>query len=266
MESTSVNIAVFILLLQCSSYAALTTLSEDGLSLYKIRQHFSDSSQLKALWVGSNPCLDKWIGVICDNGSATIVIGLHLTHVQLRGHIPKRLSHLHHLEDLWLDHNKLDGAIPVELGNLANLKSLRLHGNMLKGYLPDKLRKIPDLSYDPMFICNAPDDEACVKFNANLGSRQTSLFQNNFASSPVQSRLVSSQNLEMEKSGEHSEKSSEVFERSLLSQLSAPTPLIALPKGEDKHSWTCLCNPGGILGTQNYSSSDNSFTDCNCLS
>ncbi|XP_057859287.2 receptor-like serine/threonine-protein kinase NCRK isoform X2 [Cryptomeria japonica] len=153
--------------------------------------------------------------------------------MQLQGHIPKRLSQLRYLQDLWLDHNQLDGTIPVELGNLANLKSLRLHGNMLKGYLPDKLKTIPDLSYDPMFICNAPDDEACAKINANLVSSVQSL---------------------------------KVSERSLLSQSSAPTPLIPLSKANDKESWTCLCNPGGILGTQNYSTDDNSFTDCDCLS
>jgi len=97
------------------------------------------------------------------------------------------------------------------------------------------------------------------------------VFQNSLVtSSPVQSGSLSLQNLENDvqnsKGMKHKVVFSEVSRRILLIQLSAPSPSITLPKDEDKEIWTCLCGPGGILGTQNYSRSSNSFTDCNCLS
>lgn len=84
-------------------------------------------------------------------------------------------------------------------------------------------------------------------------------------SSYAASTVISAEGLSFYNNQESTAESPEVSERSLLSQTSAPTPLIALPKGEGKESWTCLCYLGGIIGTQN-SSSVNAFTDCNCLS
>lgn len=271
MERLIVHFSVIVLLLQSSSNAARIALSAEELSLNEIRLHFSNGSQLNRLWVGSSPCLDEWRGVICDNETASIVIGLHLSHMQLQGHIPKGFSQLRHLQELWLDHNQLRGTIPIDMGNLANLKSLRLHGNRLKGYLPENLRAIPDLSYDPKLICNAPDDSACGTLNPNSTSRKMSVFQNSLVnSSPVQIGSQSLQNLENDvqnsKVMEHTAVFSEVSKRILLLQLGAPSPLIALHKDEDKEIWTCLCDPGGILGKQNYSRISDSFTDCNCTS
>lgn len=271
MERLIIHFSVIVLLLQSLSNAARIALSAEELSLNEIRLHFSNGSQLNRLWVGSSPCLDEWRGVICDNETASIVIGLHLSHMQLQGHIPKGFSQLRHLQELWLDHNQLRGTIPIDMGNLANLKSLRLHGNRLKGYLPENLRAIPDLSYDPKLICNAPDDSACRTLNPNSTSRKMSVFQNSLVnSSPVQIGSLSLQNLENDvqnsKVMEHTAVFSEVSKRILLLQLGAPSPLIALHKDEDKEIWTCLCDPGGILGKQNYSRISDSFTDCNCTS
>lgn len=273
MERLTVHFIVIVLLLQSSSNAARTALSADELSLNEIRLHLFNSSQLNTLWVGSKPCLDEWLGVICDNETetASIVIGLHLSDMQLQGSIPEIFSQLHHLQELWLDQNQLNGTIPIELGNLANLKSLRIHGNRLKGYLPEKLRAIPDLSYDPKLICSAPDDAACRTLNPKPPSRKISDFQNSFVTASLsQSESLSVQNLKNDvqnsKGIKHGAVFSEVSKRIQLIQFSAPAPLISLPKDEDKEIWTCLCDPGGILGTQNYSKRSNSFTDCDCLS
>eukprot|EP01018_Ginkgo_biloba_P031281 Gb_27332 [translate_table: standard] len=263
MERIALPVVVLILVLKCPINAVSSMLSADGLSLYKVREHFVNSSQLNLLWVGSDPCHDKWRGVVCDKGTSSIIIGLQLSHMQLEGHIPEILSQLHHLQELWLDQNQLTGMIPIELGNLTNLKSLRLEGNMVKGYLPEKLRGIPELSYDSEFICNVPADGACAMLSTNSKSRQTSILQTYFVSgSPVHSGQLSAQNLEtnvlIPESAEGSEN-----KRILLSQSSAPS---LLRKEDDNESWTCLCDPGGVLGTQKYRNDDDSFTDCNCSS
>mmetsp|Transcript_8093 Transcript_8093/g.25409 ORF Transcript_8093/g.25409 Transcript_8093/m.25409 type:complete len:431 (+) Transcript_8093:93-1385(+) len=84
----------------------------------------------------SDPCLDRWEGVLCLDGH---VMSLALPNNNLRGTLPAALGHLVHLRTLVLEHNQLRGPLPPQLRQLARLQFVSLNDNEVEGALDGTL-------------------------------------------------------------------------------------------------------------------------------
>eukprot|EP00949_MAST-11_sp_MAST-11-sp1_P001324 g1324.t1 len=82
----------------------------------------------------SDPCIDGWSGVTCDEEGH--VIELDLNGNRLLGYLPRSLNHLKYLQRLDVNHNLLTGKLPKGLGDLTGLKFLNLSHNKFIGPIP----------------------------------------------------------------------------------------------------------------------------------
>ncbi|KAK1564777.1 hypothetical protein Q3G72_011429 [Acer saccharum] len=111
--------------------------------------------------MSSDPCNDRWVGVICDmslqsvrkialdgfNLSGTLdassvcmtksLAVLSLEGNSVAGEIPEEISNCKQLTHLFLSENQFSGAIPVSLSQLSNLKRLDVSNNNLSREIPD---------------------------------------------------------------------------------------------------------------------------------
>ncbi|XP_059639552.1 probable inactive receptor kinase At2g26730 [Cornus florida] len=118
--------------------------------------------------VTSDPCIDKWRGVGCDNGLQTVkkialdgynftgvldagslcvttsLAVLSLSDNNISGEIPTQIANCNDLGHLYLGGNHFSGNLPASLSQLRNLKRLDVSNNDLFGELPD-LRTISGL-------------------------------------------------------------------------------------------------------------------------
>ncbi|KAI3775773.1 hypothetical protein L1987_45526 [Smallanthus sonchifolius] len=83
-------------------------------------------------WKGNDPCAD-WIGVICNNGSITII---NFQKMELTGSIAPEFANLKSLQRVVLANNNLTGVIPESLTTLPGLMELNLENNNLYGKVP----------------------------------------------------------------------------------------------------------------------------------
>ncbi|XP_024362406.1 leucine-rich repeat receptor protein kinase HPCA1 isoform X1 [Physcomitrium patens] len=97
------------------------------------------------MWVGPDPCVDRWEGVICKGNR---VISLYLVSRDLNGIIPPEIGGLSALQNLDISFNdNLRGALPDELGSLTNLFYLSLQKCSFKGEIPSSLGKLVNLTF-----------------------------------------------------------------------------------------------------------------------
>ncbi|KAG0563566.1 hypothetical protein KC19_8G041600 [Ceratodon purpureus] len=100
-----------------------------------------------SLWSGSDPCLEGWLGILCD-GSKTRVISLYLVRRDLAGEIPPEIGSLSALQNLDLSFNSgLVGEVPAELGSLTSLVYLSLQQCGLSGMIPPSLGKLVNMKF-----------------------------------------------------------------------------------------------------------------------
>ena len=93
-------------------------------------------------WLTDQP-LSEWAGVETDDSGR--VVGLSLSHNNLRGPIHPSIGRLDRLVTLDLGRNWLTGTIPAELGELSLLRELVLRVNGLVGALPAELGALDSL-------------------------------------------------------------------------------------------------------------------------
>ena len=89
----------------------------------------------------TNPCVEKWIGILCSiqNSSNTItlhIVSIDLSNRNLIGILPSDLVQLSWLRNLQLNNNNLHGKIPMEVNKLTNLQSMDVSNNFLTGQIP----------------------------------------------------------------------------------------------------------------------------------
>ncbi|KAK4843959.1 hypothetical protein QYF36_014791 [Acer negundo] len=146
----------------------------------------------------SDPCNDRWMGVICDarlqsvrkivldgfNLSCTLdassvcitksLAVLSLEGNSVAGEIPDEISNCKQMTHLFISDNQFSGAIPVSLSQLSNLKRLEVSNNNLSGELPDFSRisglvsflaennnlsgRIPDFSFSNLMQFNVSNN------------------------------------------------------------------------------------------------------------
>ncbi|DBA04207.1 TPA: hypothetical protein N0F65_004315 [Lagenidium giganteum] len=93
----------------------------------------------------SDPCIDKWYGITCnDQGS---IISIRLSNNNLLGFIPPYFARakLSQLMELDLSSNSLTGSVPPTLSILIGLRVLRLDDNQLNGLVPRELAQLQNL-------------------------------------------------------------------------------------------------------------------------
>ncbi|XP_045814075.1 probable LRR receptor-like serine/threonine-protein kinase At1g67720 [Trifolium pratense] len=92
-----------------------------------------------------DPCVPtSWEWVNCSTITPPRITKINLTRKNLTGEIPRELSNMDALEELWLDGNLLTGQLP-DMSNLINLKIVHLENNKLTGSLPSYLGSLPSL-------------------------------------------------------------------------------------------------------------------------
>lgn len=96
------------------------------------RRRENPVAELQAAAGDSDPCLDRWEGVLCLDGH---VMSLALPNNLLQGTLPAALGNLVHLRALVLEHNLLRGPLPPQLEQLAKLEFASLNDNQLQGPL-----------------------------------------------------------------------------------------------------------------------------------
>ena len=94
----------------------------------------------------TDPCLDEWFGVTCDEEHAAVAIPnqtvtqLWLYSNNLQGEIPSSIRELFSLRSFSLGSNRLTGLIPSTVWrNLTDLRYLSLAENSLIGTIPETL-------------------------------------------------------------------------------------------------------------------------------
>lgn len=123
-------------------------------SLLGLRPALGDAAGALEAWsADTNPCgLTPWPYVECgtptapSNGSASsVVMGLSLQNLGLRGGLPDALALPTGLRALRLSANSLGGTLPVSWSGLRDLRELTLDANALTGSLPDTWSALPAL-------------------------------------------------------------------------------------------------------------------------
>ena len=108
------------------------------------RSHFNEAL---AIW-GLNGEIPKEISQLQS------LQQLYLDQNQLSGEIPKELSQLQSLQTLTLAENQLSGKIPKELSQLQSLQQLYLDQNQLSGEIPKELSQLQSLQ--TLTLCRKP--------------------------------------------------------------------------------------------------------------
>ncbi|WCJ42491.1 Leucine-rich repeat protein kinase family protein [Euphorbia peplus] len=117
--------------------------------------------------VTTDPCVDKWRGVICDSQTSTFVRRILLNQSSLSGtfdaaalcNVNQPLSNS--LQMIKLDANNIGGELSPEIVNCKNLRRLHLGFNRFVGNVPDSLTNLTslqrlDISYNN-FSGNVPN-------------------------------------------------------------------------------------------------------------
>ena len=178
------NICIIFCLIPCSFYVSHTfnisiiassnliirCLPDQSSILLQLKQEFSpegpakSSPKMRTWKEGSDCCF--WDGVICDETSSGLVVGLNLSKSSLQGplrsnsslfrlvrlqkldlafndfslsRIPSRLGQLSSLTYLNLCSSNISGAVPPSIWNLSQLTLLDLSFNDLYGRIPSTL-------------------------------------------------------------------------------------------------------------------------------
>lgn len=93
----------------------------------------------------SDPCRDKWIGVICDDGLKKVK-RIVLEDLNLTGAFDANsFCTVKSITVLSLQRNKIIGQIPSEIENCRSLTHLYLTGNQFYGKLPESLSMLSNL-------------------------------------------------------------------------------------------------------------------------
>ncbi|EEF46248.1 pollen receptor-like kinase 3 [Ricinus communis] len=127
---TVVRLLVLLFLLTLSLWCNLSFSLSENESLLKLKKSLNHAGVLDDWVSGSNPCVRRWVGVICFGG---IITGLHLSDLGLSGTIDiEALQQLPGLRTISFVNNSFSGPIP-EFNKLGALKSLLLTHNEFSG-------------------------------------------------------------------------------------------------------------------------------------
>ncbi|KAH9090260.1 hypothetical protein LEN26_018898 [Aphanomyces euteiches] len=91
----------------------------------------------------SDPCLNRWYGILCNTQGK--IISIKLSQHNLRGYLPNSFARLSSLQELDLSSNFLTDILPSTLANLQSLKILRLDHNAFTGVVPMSLATLRSL-------------------------------------------------------------------------------------------------------------------------
>ncbi|XP_059445078.1 leucine-rich repeat receptor protein kinase HPCA1-like isoform X1 [Corylus avellana] len=95
-------------------------------------------------WVGSDPCGNKWDGIVCTNSRVTT---LQLLSMNLSGTLSGEIQLLSELQTLDLSYNSyLTGQLPPSIGSLKKLVNLNLIGCGFFGSIPDTIGNLQQLT------------------------------------------------------------------------------------------------------------------------
>ncbi|PKI74947.1 probable leucine-rich repeat receptor-like protein kinase At5g49770 [Punica granatum] len=116
--------------------------SEDSVALQAMKAYLNNTPPN---WVGSDPCSDKWDGIICTNSRVTSIT---LSSMGLSGQLTGDIGTLSELRTLDLSYNKgLTGSLPDAIGNLKKLTNLILVGCGFTGIIPDTIGSLQELVF-----------------------------------------------------------------------------------------------------------------------
>ncbi|KAI7743077.1 hypothetical protein M8C21_014220 [Ambrosia artemisiifolia] len=139
----------------CNGNAEVSVLMDIKASLDPENKHLMS-------WTESgDPCSNSFVGVVCNEylkipkeiSALTELSELYLNVNNLTGDIPLEIGNMTSLQVVELCCNELNGSIPSELGNLKKLNVLALQHNRLTGQIPrtigrlDMLERL-DLSFN----------------------------------------------------------------------------------------------------------------------
>ncbi|KAJ8767291.1 hypothetical protein K2173_017335 [Erythroxylum novogranatense] len=124
---------ILLTFLTLSIFNLSLSLTEEE-TLLQLRKSFTKPGALNDWVPGSNPCVKRWVGVVCFGG---VITGLHLSGLGLSGTIDiGALQNLRSLRTISLVSNTFSGPIP-EFNKLGALKSLLLSHNQFSGEIAD---------------------------------------------------------------------------------------------------------------------------------
>ncbi|KAF8390376.1 hypothetical protein HHK36_024902 [Tetracentron sinense] len=145
------RIPIWVLFISLFLLLHITNSEEEDVkrSLAKFyEQLWSGNGQRDPSWgwnATSDPCTDKWKGVICDSQSISvkkiILNGLNLTGTLDASSLCTAKS----LVVLRLNDNHIDGEIPEEISNCKQLTHLNVSWNQFSGNLPSNLSRLNNL-------------------------------------------------------------------------------------------------------------------------
>ncbi|KAK7388284.1 hypothetical protein VNO78_23098 [Psophocarpus tetragonolobus] len=102
-------------------------------ALLELKKSFTNQETLSSWVPDQNPCISKWVGVICINNA---IISLHLSDLSLSGTVDvDALTNIPTLRSVSLVNNSFSGPIPP-LNKLGALKALYLTDNHFSGPIP----------------------------------------------------------------------------------------------------------------------------------
>ncbi|XP_076936786.1 uncharacterized protein LOC143604082 [Bidens hawaiensis] len=126
--------------------ASGSNLPVDHVALSKIKSRIlDDPHHVFRSWNDSLPfCM--WRGVTCNRRNQRVT-SLNLTGEDLVGGIPRSISNLTSLENLFLSENPLGGSIPNSFNQLKELRELGLRENGLFGVFPSSSFNLSRLEF-----------------------------------------------------------------------------------------------------------------------
>ncbi|CAH8279077.1 unnamed protein product [Arabidopsis lyrata] len=139
----SSRIGVFMLLIllffQICSVSALTN-DFDVIALQALK---SSLTMPPRNWKGFDPCVNKWVGISCNNDR---IVNISLGNLNLEGKLPAYITTLTELQTLDLTSNpNLTGPLPPNIGNLKKLTNLNLMGCGFSGQIPESIGSLEQL-------------------------------------------------------------------------------------------------------------------------
>mmetsp|Transcript_35168 Transcript_35168/g.53193 ORF Transcript_35168/g.53193 Transcript_35168/m.53193 type:complete len:878 (-) Transcript_35168:788-3421(-) len=107
-------------------------------------------------WLDGESGECTWFGVDCDDEANVII--LDLASHGLSGQLPKELSELQYLTQVYLNNNRISGEIPKEWGNLHKLEQLLLDNNYIFGVVPDPICELHNAAVLQVITADCDDD------------------------------------------------------------------------------------------------------------